>query len=129
MLATYVTADTGTGAVHTAPAHGADDFYTGVRYNIDPICRVDGSGRVDVYKRQVLNSPRPSSTPAVRRTVLLTAIGCAMLSIPPALGNRAYSRCRFIFSIRAVQRNNICSERSLTLGLRQPSQKNARGCL
>jgi len=29
VLATYVTADTGTGAVHTAPAHGADDFYTG----------------------------------------------------------------------------------------------------
>jgi isoleucyl-tRNA synthetase len=48
VLATYVTADTGTGAVHTAPAHGADDFYTGVRYNIDPICRVDGSGRVHV---------------------------------------------------------------------------------
>ncbi len=48
VLATYVTADTGTGAVHTAPAHGADDFYTGVRYGIDPICRVDGSGRVHV---------------------------------------------------------------------------------
>ena len=29
VLATYVTADTGTGAVHTAPSHGADDFYTG----------------------------------------------------------------------------------------------------
>jgi isoleucyl-tRNA synthetase len=35
-LATYVTADTGTGAVHTAPAHGADDFYTGQRYGLDP---------------------------------------------------------------------------------------------
>jgi isoleucyl-tRNA synthetase len=35
-LATYVTADTGTGAVHTAPSHGADDFYTGQRYNLDP---------------------------------------------------------------------------------------------
>ncbi len=48
VLATYVTADTGTGAVHTAPAHGADDFYTGVRYNIDPICRVDAVGRIHV---------------------------------------------------------------------------------
>ncbi|MGA2351024.1 MAG: isoleucine--tRNA ligase [Terracidiphilus sp.] len=46
--ATYVTADTGTGAVHTAPAHGADDFYTGQRYNIDPICRVDTVGRLTV---------------------------------------------------------------------------------
>jgi isoleucyl-tRNA synthetase len=46
--ATYVTADTGTGAVHTAPAHGADDFYTGVRYNLDPICRVDDAGHLHV---------------------------------------------------------------------------------
>jgi isoleucyl-tRNA synthetase len=48
VLATYVTADTGTGAVHTAPAHGADDFYTGQRYNLDPICRVDAGGHVHV---------------------------------------------------------------------------------
>jgi isoleucyl-tRNA synthetase len=46
VLADYVTADQGTGAVHTAPSHGADDFYTGVRYNIDPVCRVDASGRI-----------------------------------------------------------------------------------
>jgi isoleucyl-tRNA synthetase len=46
--ATYVTADTGTGAVHTAPAHGADDFYTGQRYGIDPTCRVDAGGHVYV---------------------------------------------------------------------------------
>ena len=46
--ATYVTADTGTGAVHTAPAHGADDFYTGQRYGIDLTCRVDAVGRVTV---------------------------------------------------------------------------------
>ena len=46
VLATYVTADTGTGAVHTAPSHGADDFYTGQRYGLDPTCRVDASGRI-----------------------------------------------------------------------------------
>ena len=46
--ATYVTADTGTGAVHTAPSHGADDFYTGVRYGLDPTCRVDAGGHVHV---------------------------------------------------------------------------------
>ena len=46
VLANYVTADTGTGAVHTAPAHGADDFYTGQRYNLDSTCRVDASGHI-----------------------------------------------------------------------------------
>ncbi len=46
VLGTYVTADTGTGAVHTAPSHGADDFYTGQRYDLDPTCRVDAAGRI-----------------------------------------------------------------------------------
>ena len=44
--ATYVTADTGTGAVHTAPAHGADDFYTGAKYGLDQTCRVDDGGHI-----------------------------------------------------------------------------------
>jgi isoleucyl-tRNA synthetase len=44
--ADYVTADTGTGAVHTAPAHGADDFYTGSRYGLDQTCNVDNEGRL-----------------------------------------------------------------------------------
>jgi isoleucyl-tRNA synthetase len=46
VLATYVTADAGTGAVHTAPAHGADDFSTGQRYGLDLTCRVDAAGRI-----------------------------------------------------------------------------------
>ena len=48
VLGNYVTADTGTGAVHTAPSHGADDFYTGQRYNLDQTCRVDASGHLHV---------------------------------------------------------------------------------
>jgi len=44
VLGDYVTMDTGTGAVHTAPAHGADDFATGVKYEIDLHCDVDDAG-------------------------------------------------------------------------------------
>jgi isoleucyl-tRNA synthetase len=44
VLANYVTMDQGTGAVHTAPSHGADDFYTGVKYNLDQTCNVDAAG-------------------------------------------------------------------------------------
>jgi len=44
VLGDYVTMDTGTGAVHTAPAHGADDFATGVKYGIDLHCDVDEGG-------------------------------------------------------------------------------------
>ena len=46
--ADYVTADQGTGAVHTAPSHGADDFYTGVRYGLDATTRVDNAGIIHV---------------------------------------------------------------------------------
>jgi isoleucyl-tRNA synthetase len=42
----YVTMDQGTGAVHTAPCHGADDFYTGAKYGLDPTCNVDEAGRL-----------------------------------------------------------------------------------
>jgi isoleucyl-tRNA synthetase len=44
VLAEYVTLDQGTGAVHTAPGHGADDFYTGVRYGIEVDVPVTASG-------------------------------------------------------------------------------------
>jgi isoleucyl-tRNA synthetase len=44
VLADYVVMDTGTGVVHTAPAHGAEDFATGVKYKLDPTCDVDGAG-------------------------------------------------------------------------------------
>src|SRR5437868_2426068 len=46
VLADYVTTDQGTGAVHTAPAHGADDFYTGAKYGLDQTVNVDEAGRI-----------------------------------------------------------------------------------
>ena len=46
VLADYVTTDQGTGAVHTAPSHGADDFYTGAKYGLDQSCNVDEAGRI-----------------------------------------------------------------------------------
>ena len=44
VLAEYVTMDTGTGVVHTAPSHGADDFVTGLKYGLDATSRVDEAG-------------------------------------------------------------------------------------
>src|SRR3984885_85542 len=46
VLATYVTTDQGTGAVHTAPAHGVDDFATGARYGLSQLCNVDDGGHL-----------------------------------------------------------------------------------
>src|SRR6202044_2631917 len=44
VLAAYVTMDTGTGVVHTAPSHGAEDFVTGVKYGLDATSNVDEKG-------------------------------------------------------------------------------------
>jgi len=46
VLATYVTIDQGTGVVHTAPAHGVDDFATGARYGLSQLCDVDDGGHL-----------------------------------------------------------------------------------
>ncbi|HEV2471183.1 MAG TPA: isoleucine--tRNA ligase, partial [Chthonomonadales bacterium] len=44
VLADYVTMDTGTGIVHTAPGHGKEDFETGHRYGLQVLCPVDAAG-------------------------------------------------------------------------------------
>lgn len=44
VLGDHVTADAGTGAVHTAPGHGADDFKVGMKYNLGVLCPVNDSG-------------------------------------------------------------------------------------
>ncbi len=45
ILADYVTLDQGTGAVHTAPGHGAEDFDSGQKYGLPIFCPVDPRGR------------------------------------------------------------------------------------
>jgi isoleucyl-tRNA synthetase len=47
VLGDYVTLEQGTGAVHTAPGHGADDFATGVRYGLDVYAPIGRNGRFD----------------------------------------------------------------------------------
>ncbi len=43
--AEYVTLDVGTGIVHTAPGHGAEDYMTGLKYGLQTYCPVDNAGR------------------------------------------------------------------------------------
>ncbi len=47
ILGEHVTTESGTGAVHTAPGHGVDDFIVGQRYNIEVYNPVGDNG---VYK-------------------------------------------------------------------------------
>jgi isoleucyl-tRNA synthetase len=45
ILANFVTTDTGTGAVHIAPGHGADDYVAGQQNGLDVLSPVDDAGK------------------------------------------------------------------------------------
>jgi isoleucyl-tRNA synthetase len=45
VLADYVTLDQGTGAVHTAPGHGQEDYLTGLAYDLEIYTPVDSEGK------------------------------------------------------------------------------------
>jgi isoleucyl-tRNA synthetase len=47
VAADYVTLDDGTGMVHTAPGHGAEDYETGINEGIDIYCPVQEDGTFD----------------------------------------------------------------------------------
>ena len=49
LLADYVTMDSGTGCVHTAPGFGADDYLTCLRYGMDMVVPVNDQGRHTDY--------------------------------------------------------------------------------
>ena len=42
----YITTESGTGLVHTAPGHGVDDFNTGRKYGLAVLCPVDEAGNL-----------------------------------------------------------------------------------
>jgi isoleucyl-tRNA synthetase len=70
VLADYVTLDAGTGAVHTAPGHGADDFLTGVKYGLDIYAPVGPGGQflehVELFAGQRVFDANPSVEQALR---------------------------------------------------------------
>ena len=48
----HVTLDAGTGAVHTAPGHGVDDYKVGMKFGVDTIMPIDDDGRFTDYVPQ-----------------------------------------------------------------------------
>jgi isoleucyl-tRNA synthetase len=45
IFGTHVTLEAGTGIVHTAPGHGAEDYHAGLQNGLDIYCPVDHQGR------------------------------------------------------------------------------------
>ncbi|MCX5708915.1 MAG: isoleucine--tRNA ligase [Candidatus Omnitrophica bacterium] len=52
VLASYVSSEDGTGLVHTAPGHGAEDYLTGLKYKLDIVMPVDTKGNFDASAKE-----------------------------------------------------------------------------
>ncbi|MCL2829308.1 MAG: isoleucine--tRNA ligase [Betaproteobacteria bacterium] len=63
LLGLHVTVDAGTGLVHTAPAHGMDDYLICRQYGIETLTVVDGAGRFTPA------APTLAGTPLAGKTV------------------------------------------------------------
>ena len=86
VLADYVTLETGTGVVHTAPGHGWDDYLTGLRYDLDVYCPVDESGRftneVPEFEGQRVFDANPAVIELLREKGRLLQAGTQSHSYP-----------------------------------------------
>ena len=65
LLADYVTMDSGTGCVHTAPGFGADDYQTCRRYGMDMVVPVDDQGRHTDYAGKYAGLKTEESNPII----------------------------------------------------------------
>ena len=65
LLADYVTMDSGTGCVHTAPGFGADDYQTCMRYGIKMVVPVDDQGRHTDYAGKYAGLKTEESNPII----------------------------------------------------------------
>ncbi|WP_295859247.1 isoleucine--tRNA ligase [uncultured Oscillibacter sp.] len=65
LLADYVTMDSGTGCVHTAPGFGADDYQTCRRYGMEMVVPVDDQGRHTDYAGKYAGMKTEESNPVI----------------------------------------------------------------
>ena len=63
--AEYVTMDSGTGCVHTAPGFGADDYQTCMRYGMELVVPVDDYGRHTDYAGKYAGLKTEESNPII----------------------------------------------------------------
>ena len=88
VLADYVTADAGTGCVHTAPGHGADDYQTGLRYGLDILSPVDEDG---IYTAEA-GKYAGQKVPAVNKVINQDMAESGALVYEAAI-NHSYPHC------------------------------------
>ncbi len=86
VLGGHVTLEQGSGIVHTAPGHGAEDFYTGQKYGLDIYAPQDDEGRfvegLEDYKGKTVFEANPHIVKLLERRGALLASGTLTHSYP-----------------------------------------------
>ena len=90
VYAHYVTADAGTGCVHTAPGHGADDYLTGLKYGLKPYAPVNASGIIDAEIPVIGGMHVFKANPVIVEHLYNTGY---LLNKPGELINHSYPHC------------------------------------
>jgi isoleucyl-tRNA synthetase len=88
VLADYVTVEAGSGCVHTAPGHGADDYQTGLRYGLDILSPVDADGMYTADAGQYAGQ----KVPAVNKVINQDMANSGALVHETAI-NHSYPHC------------------------------------
>ncbi|MCU1279033.1 MAG: isoleucyl-tRNA synthetase, partial [bacterium] len=120
--ADYVTLEQGTGLVHTAPGHGADDFATGKRYDLPVDAPVDDGGKFSdgPWKGEFIFKANP-------KIVALLHERGALLSPPNATVTHSYPicwRCKNPVIFRATEQLFARLGPSVTAGGAERSETN-----
>jgi isoleucyl-tRNA synthetase len=86
VLADYVTLDQGTGIVHTAPGHGAEDFFTGQKYGLEVYAPQDDDGRfvegLPEYRGKTVFETNPVVVELLKKRGMLVGEGQLTHSYP-----------------------------------------------
>jgi len=86
VLANHVTLDQGSGIVHTAPGHGAEDFYTGQKYGLETYAPLDDQGHflegLPEYKGKTVFEANPHIVALLRQRGALLGEGKLTHSYP-----------------------------------------------
>ena len=107
ILADYVTLDQGSGVVHTAPGHGADDFYSGQKYGLEIYAPLDDKehqlnaceAAVDMLERiDALNKQREIEAQEGGHTYIPLNVGVGLNTGVCVVGNMG-SDLRFDYSV------------------------------
>jgi isoleucyl-tRNA synthetase len=89
-LGTHVTLEAGTGCVHTAPGHGAEDFKVGNQYGLEVLSPVDDAG---VYTEKAGRYAGQKISEA-NATIIADLLACqALLSAPGDTVAHRYAHC------------------------------------